>query len=899
MTLLSQSVRAGSAVDAFCYSYCFPDHPPSLRSLIRGLALNKERLLAPRRNRVGPRTLSPRRLANTWIAGAILLSALFADSASAQEAGVDPFAGIEEMIVVGTTSASLLQSEEVSVVGFDSDYLEALGASDLSDISQFTPNLEIRTPFAASNPTLFIRGVGLRDFNANSSSSVAVYNDDIYMNSPAGQLAQLFDVANVDVLRGPQGGIYGRNASAGAIRVISRKPTGTPGGYVSATYGRFQQIDLEGAAEAALVPEILSMRISGKLSRRGGHTKNRCGDPNFNSPFPGELGLTSFRQRVHLQCFNPSATASTMYGGLGWTPGTTPPVKERVNDVSNWAIRALFRAELDLLDGLDILVNFHGGQNRGDARQFQLIGARQAAGAREPRIDNSIANRDFPSGYADPDNEFHDPEIGGGPLNGIIRDPFGGKPFEGDYNNVEKEKLDLFGTSISTTLTAGDWTHKLILGYEWNQRDVTLNLDGNPFPSLEPILENTSWQVTGEGRVGWDAADGLSLQLAGMFLYESLDVDNEFQINFLDTRLQSYEMWTRYYSVYGELDWEPSEFLTVHVGGRFNHENKEMKLAGRGISRLAQLINPNGDFTNFIQNEKSEAKEPGVAWDITFSYLPTDDVTFYTKYARGWKGPHINGLVLSNATVSSGESLTTPVDPEQIDSVEFGAKTLWWDARVKANFAAFYYDYNDLQVFRLRNTSGGLPVNQLINAKDADVLGIEFDIDLRPFEGIGPPILDGFNLFASFAWLDSAYTDFVNTIKSSPGGVPPITVSTTIDYSGAQLVNSPEFSFVGYTQWILPTAHGTFVPRFDWSFKDDIFFSPENSELVGQKALWLMNLRLTYKAPSENIEISGWVENLTDQTYTLDVFNLARFRGSILYAIGDPRTYGMSVKVTF
>ena len=167
------------------------------------------------------------RVARRLLSWALLLASAPASHAAAQ---ADPFAGIEEMVVVGTSAAGLMQSEEVSVVGFDADYLDALGASDLSDIAQFTPNLEIRTPFAASNPTLFIRGVGLRDFNANSSSSVAVYNDDIYMNSPAGQLAQLFDVENVDVLRGPQGGIYGRNASAGAIRVISRKPTGINGG---------------------------------------------------------------------------------------------------------------------------------------------------------------------------------------------------------------------------------------------------------------------------------------------------------------------------------------------------------------------------------------------------------------------------------------------------------------------------------------------------------------------------------------------------------------------------------------------------------------------------------------------------------------------------------------------
>lgn len=814
----------------------------------------------------------------------------------------DPFAGVETMVVIGASTSALLQSQEVSVVGFDSDYLEALGASDLSDIAQFTPNLEIRTPFAASNPTLFIRGVGLRDFNANSSSSVAVYNDDIYMNSPAGQLAQLFDVANVDVLRGPQGGIYGRNASAGAIRVISRKPTGTTGGYLNATYGRFQQVEIEGAAETGIVQDMLSMRVAGKLSRRGGTTKNRCGDPNFSNPVPGATGESSFVQRVHERCYNVDTLGSPLFGGQGWVSGVRAPVKERVNDVSNWAARSLIRLQLDVLDGLDVLVNFHGGQNRGDARQFQMIGARQSSTDIEPVIEGPTDTRDFPDGYADPDNQFNRDGIPGGNLNGVILDPYRGRAFEGDYNNVEKEKLDLFGTSIVAELTSGDWKHKLIVGYEWNDRDVELNLDGNPYLGLEPILTNSAWQVTGEARSAWDAGQGFSFQVAGMFLYESLEVDNTFELTFRDLRDQSYTMRTRYAAVYGELEWEPSETLSIRAGARLNYEEKELKLFGRSIDQLLERLNGNpAVFTNFVQTERSEANEPGFAGDVTLSYLPTNDVTFYFKYARGWKGPHINGLVLGPATVASGESLSTPVEPEQVDALELGIKSLWWESRIKLNGAVFYYDYNDIQVFRLRNTAGGVPVNQLINSKDADILGVELDIDVRPFEGLGPPILEGFNVFASFAWLDSQYTDFVNRIQSSPGttGTNPIIVTTTIDFSGAQLVNSPEFSFVGFAQWQLPTDWGTFVPRFDWSFKDDIFFGPENSELIGQSALWLMNLRLTYKAPGENMELSAWVENLTDQVYTVDVFNLARFRGAILYAIGDPRTYGITLKVSF
>lgn len=820
-----------------------------------------------------------------------------AQGVSAKEDPDDPFAGIEEMVVTGTSASLLLQSQEVSVVGFNADYLEALGASDLGDIAQFTPNLEIRSPFAASNPTLFIRGVGLRDFNANSSSSVAVYNDDIYMNSPAGQLAQLFDVENVDVLRGPQGGIYGRNASAGAIRVISRKPTGTAGGYVNVTYGRFDQVEVETAAETPIIDDRLALRIAGKMNRRGGTTRNRCGEGRFASD-PGENPLTSFRQRVHDQCFNATTVAPVpdFFGVGGWTRGVRAPVKDRVNDVNNWAMRAVLKWTPEYLDDMSWTFNVHAGQNRGDSRQFQLIGAEQGQLALEPEITRSIATRDR-DGYIDPDNQFR-----AGPslqLNGIPRSPFRGDPFAGDYNNVQKELLDLVGGNIVGDFSIGDFSFKTITGYEWNKRDVELNLDGGPFRTLEPNLRNDSYQVTQEVRVGWNSGDGLDVKVAAMFLYEGLNVNNTFALSPFDSRTQNYTMWTRYGTVFGELNWEPSENFTLHGGLRLNYEEKELSL-------FSEAFDPVFGNILFSETSKSQAEEFGVAGDITLSYLPTSDVTFYAKYARGWKGPHINGGVGNPTAGEGGTSLTDPVKPEQIDSFELGAKTVLWESRIKLNGAAFYYDYNDIQVFRLRNSSAGVPVNELINAQDADILGVELDIDIRPFEGIGPPILEGFGIFASFAWLESSYTDFVNTLQATqevppPGGGDPVKVVTqsTFDFSGARLINSPEFSFVGFMQWPIPTPYGSVVPRFDWSFKDEVFFSPENSELVGQSALWLMNLRLTYKAPSDNLEISGFVENLTDQSYTLDVFNLARFRRSILYAIGDPRTYGVTVRVKF
>ncbi len=234
---------------------------------------------------LGVESRTNRRILKLRVACRLVCSLLsrVAPTAFAQVAGEedDPFAGIEEMVVVGTGASSLLQNKEVSAIAFSAEHLEAIGASDLTDVATFTPNLEIRTPFAASNPTLFIRGVGLRDFNANSSSSVAVYNDEIYMNSPAGQLGQLFDTENIDVLRGPQTTMYARNASAGTIRVIARKPSGETGMNGTVTYGRFNQLNFEAAFETVIVPEMITMRTSARWNQRDGFTKNRCADSDY------------------------------------------------------------------------------------------------------------------------------------------------------------------------------------------------------------------------------------------------------------------------------------------------------------------------------------------------------------------------------------------------------------------------------------------------------------------------------------------------------------------------------------------------------------------------------------------------------------------------------------------
>ena len=857
----------------------------------------------------------------------------------------EQFRSIEEIVVTSRAGSQNLQDLAVSVSAFDAEYLNALGAQNIADIAQFTPNLEIRTVFAASNPTLFIRGVGLRDFNANSASSVAVYNDDIYMNSPAGQLAQLFDVQQVEVLRGPQGTLFGRNASAGAIRVVSRKPTGDINGHAKMTYGNYNDLQAEGAFEVPL-SDTLAIRISGVFRQRDGTTLNRCGDARWKDrrpPPPAPPGLNAaadFDYRVHgayvattpgsssannqanqpfsdpygisRGCFNsdtmlplePLSTGTNpgALTGPGWSPGwvgfpgvpdnpapSPPPVDRLVNEVENWAVRGLLRWQPN--EQIDWVFNIHGGQNNGGSRQFQGKGARQSS---DGQILSFAIHRDA-LGYSDPDNALISYDDTGFATIRYV-DPLEGDPHAGSYNRNDPERLDLYGTSLTGSIrTSESLLFKTISGFEGNKRRVRTNLDASPLVALEPTLENDAWQVSQEFKLIYDSDGPIALETGASYLYEDLKVANIFDLDpVTNTTVQRYSLATHYAALYGWASWSPNELFALEAGARLNYENKRMDLETSRLDPNSGILIPPGVLTP----PPGVVSDTGISADVSFNYKPREDNIIYLKYSRGYKGPHLNGAILNpRFTDDEGDLLTEPVDPEKVDAFEVGAKSVLWDNSLMVNFAAFYYSYQDIQIFTLRNTQNAVPIAQLINANEARIYGAELEIRSFPLRGLVPEFMENVEFLGSFGWVRGKYLEFANSITELDD--QGLASSSERDYSGNQLVNSPEFAFSGYLSWPLESVYGTLTPRFDWSFKDQVFFGPEDDPELGQAPLWLMNFRLGYRSPNSRLEIAGWVRNLADKKYRLDAINLARFRQSVIYAIGDPRTFGVTFQVSF
>jgi iron complex outermembrane receptor protein len=792
----------------------------------------------------------------------------------------DPQLGVEEIVITGEVLEQI-DDESTSIVGFDQSVLRMEGIKDIRDLSNFTPTLEIKSAFAATNPTIFIRGVGLDDFNANAASAVAIYQDDVYLQSPAGQLFQFFDTENVQVLRGPQPTLY-RNASAGAILVSSRKPSDEFNAYLTGTYGNYNLIEVEGAVGGPIIPDWLSGRLSASWGVRDGITENRCAAQS-NQPDASKVSPPCNQQR------------QSDVNGDGFKDRVVEPgLDQWTNDINAYAARGQLLLKLPVgTSEMEWLLNGHGGKNLSRALQYQHTGVRYVDTEDEPLVEMPLPldppQPDF-SNYWDDD----------------------GDPFAGDYNIDGPEDLSLAGANLRGSWLFGEgYQLESLTAYEWHDRFTLENSDANPNFLLETEYVDTAWQLSQQLdlRGSWSESDvgGGSWVLGAYYLQEDLDVSNFFDASQGAVLLQEYTQNTRNFAAYAQSEYkfQPgcariSCDFTLLAGLRYNLEYKKLDTfvcSVRSSPCAASLAGVGDDQWDGLGGEAS------LSWNYT------ESSSLYVKYSRGWKGGHFNGGAVTQFDVITG------VDPEIVNSYEAGLRSLWFDDRLMLNTTGFYYDYQDLQVFQLEQTPGGFPIPKLVNANDAVVYGVELDVGASP--------LPGLNFTYNFAWVESEYVDFSVELpfrirgERPPGGGPRPTVRFREEfvYSGNPLIASPRFSMTGSVDYTIPLpgrvlgrGFGSLTPRFSFSWKDDIFFDacsgrgalcnfPEGT--FGQKAFSIFNAALTWRSENERIEVTGWVRNFMDQHYKTQSFDLSRGFRIILDAYADPRTFGITATLSF
>jgi iron complex outermembrane receptor protein len=784
---------------------------------------------------------------------------------------------MEEILIHGQAGSSIPKSAPISVIGFDMDTLSKEGIKDIRDLANFTPGLEIKSAFAATNPAIFIRGVGLDDFNANAASAVAVYQDGVYMQSGAIQLFGFFDQEGVEVLRGPQGTFY-RNASAGAILVKSREPTEEFETYISSTYGRFNEFDLSGAISGPIVPDTVSGRVAGYWNTRDGTTRNRCAARVNKKP----LAL-------------PPCNDQNQRGELL----ISKDIEDRVNDVDNYGIRGLLLLHPPTLD-TTLLLNVHGGQNLGHSYQYQHHGVR----TQRPNINDIKPPTVLPPS---PDKPWPDSA-------GYVDND--GDPFAGDYDINGPEDLDIFGTNLTWNWNFGNgFAFESISAYEWHDRFTVENSDAGPSKSYHSQLADTAWQFSEELNLrgewmGSDLGDG-GWRIGALYLQEDLEVSNLFDAIGADQQ-QSYDQDLRNIGIYIQSDYRIRPGCApigcdfkLDVGLRYNVEYKSFNITGCQFRDGG--CNPFGITITGSEDETWN----GWSGDFILSWFYDDhENNVYLKYSRGWKGGHFNGGAINKLDIITG------VDPEIVDSYEIGLRAHWFDGRLMTNVTGFYYDYQDLQVFQLQqDLSAAFATSRLINSQSAEVYGMELDLAAQP--------IDGMNIGFNAAWVESNYSEFITYLPFKffpikPGGRTnprPVVVLFPFDYSGNDLIGAPQFSFTGSIDYEIPLPGeiagrglGSLTPRYSFSWKDDIYFDPSSGQgtyinfpksTFGQEAFWIHNASLSWRSEDSLVEITGWVHNFLDEYYKTASFDLSQGLNYIQNAWADPRTYGITVTLSY
>ncbi|GAA0327243.1 TonB-dependent receptor [Sphingomonas oligophenolica] len=556
---------------------------------------------------------------------------------AAQPAQDAPVEG-NDILVTARRTSERLQDVPVAVTAFNAASLAAHSVATLDEIAKFTPNIRFDGAAALSggnyNATVFIRGVGQNDFAIFSDPGVGFYVDDVYYARSIGGVMDAVDIDNVQVLRGPQGTLFGKNTIGGAVLINTAAPNvDTTSGQIEATYGRFNRIDVKGAINVPIVPGLAALRISGATLNRDGYVKRL-----LDGGTQGDRSAQMIRAKLRIQ---PEGSGLTIDIGADYT---------RARETS---------APSDLL----AVGNVPGISGTPFLNNYNLYVA-PGLGIVAPNGAHTL-NPSF-----------------------ITASPF--ETWAGGPNNND---LDLWGVQGVVSYDLGGPTLKSITAYRDMKAYFTRDGDNTPFVFRQTTNRDKQWQFSQELQLTGKTLDSrLSYVLGGFYFKEkasdiaTADLAIGLQAPAAPPPftpavfIQNYTN-NRSLGAYGQVDFEILPRLTLTAGGRYTSDKKIFTSINVRQRDLVQFVNVTKEatFDQFTPH-------------LGISYKASRDVLLYLSYSKGFKQGGFNGRPL----VSDAE--VTQYAPEKLSTYEAGLKAQWLDGKLTTNIAAFHSIYKNIQL---------------------------------------------------------------------------------------------------------------------------------------------------------------------------------------------------------
>ncbi len=712
--------------------------------------------------------MSITRLGLTRLATAVSC-ALFGGAALAQQSGtVSDSAKLEEVLVTASkTGENSIQKTPIAVTAISADSLENAHAGDVHDLAQLVPGLQVAQTDAFAQ--IFVRGVGSNNVFNGSDPSVTVHVDGVYYARPFMQFADFLDVERVEVLRGPQGTLYGRNSVGGTVNIISREPGNTFDAAVSASAGNYSLLDNMIYLSGPIAGDVVTASIAAAHSEHDAYRKNIVASGNDVDDLESDAVRGQVRVRLGDRVV---ATTRADYASRDQDIVGFSMLRQPFNATTNSILGNYDKVALDLPNHAVV----------------RLWGVSEDIAA---DLTDSLQLRSVTS--------YRESELR------AVED--------GDATNESRTEVRL--------------------GERQHQFSEELNLVGR-FDRLETIVGLFYFTE----RV--HSASSVTLPLNGLLADFKPITDTEALGVFAQGTYHFTDQWS------------------LTLGARYSDETKEFD------QRIVRYNTGTGAVLGAPISYHGERSFNSTTPKVSLNWSPTDTLMLYAGATRGFKS---GGFNFNSANPRQG------FDPETLWSYEAGLKSELLDRRVRLNLTAFRYDYKDLQV------NGFIAVGQtdIVNAATAKVDGAELELAAIPIESL--------RLSANVAWLDAKYERYPNA--PVPGG-------GSIDASGNRLNYAPEWSASLSAQYTHDLSSGAALYlRSAYSWKDDAFYTPINSSIVGQEAYGVVDASLGYRSPQEQWDIELYGRNLSDEQYLTNVYTASAVPAGIP---GAPRTYGVRVR---
>ncbi len=733
---------------------------------------------------------------------------------------------VEEIVVTARMRTEDLQSAPIAISAYGGEALEYRGVDRLDDVAKFVPSLTLENNpsfgGASNSAAIYLRGIGQKEFLPTTEPGVGLYVDGVYVARSVGAILDIVDIERLEVLRGPQGTLFGRNTIGGAISITTVKPE--PGGefegHVSITGGTDDLRRIKGAVHIPL-NDTLAARITAASFKQDGYVKRSDGiDLGDDDTLTGRIAL-AWEPNDRLQGdFSFEATRTRENGP---------------------ALRLL---DIDFTD-LSQLEGVVAAPPPPMAFIHNVTAGATAPGvpcaATDPAGNGVTFNPDAPNCF---DARF------------IGTDG----PNEGTAPAFSKSDLYAAAATLTYDLTP-EITLKSITA--WRDLDASFARDGDHSPhriaqyfdDLQQTQFTQELQLIGSrDRMNW---------IVGFYYFEE-DGDN---VNILDFTVSNFQSGgqfdNRAWAGFAQISYDVTKRMQLTVGGRYTDEKKsflpQQVIFQNYFAGISQVVPPGNPLAAldapFLQ--AGEPILPAVQKSITIkeftpmvslSYDVSDELMIYGSYSEGFKSggftQRVFPPVVAGFTAPPGTpdlDLIPTYDPEFVEVYELGFKSRLFDRRLRFNGAVFWTDYEDLQVQVFNSVA---PVTE--NIGKATIKGLELELQAAPGEGW---LID-----ASLAWLDASY-DRIDTALTLIGD----------DFDFERV---PDFTAsIGLSKAFELADLGELVARLDWSYRASTYNDAFNSPQLKTSSYHLLDASMRWHSPSRawSAVLSG--RNLGDKQY--------------------------------